>query len=198
MSGRARKPKPRIPTRAVRAGALVYLRYPTPRDRGEFMALKRASRRFLAPWEATPTDGTDMFSPAVFDRLLKTRRGPFNHRFLICLRGEPRGCIVGQNSLGNIVRGAFQSCYVGYWIGAAHTRRGYTTEALRLAVDFAFRTLELHRVEANIVPRNRPSKGLVKKLGFRYEGTAKRYLSINHRWEDHEHWAITREEWARD
>lgn len=139
-----------------------------------------------------------MFSPAVFDRLMTTRRGELNHRFVICLReGELRGAIIGQISLGNIARGAFQSCYVGYWIGAAHAGRGLMTEALGLALKFGFGTLALHRVEANIVPRNKPSRRLVKKLGFRYEGTAKRYLRIAGRWQDHEHWAITAEEWPK-
>jgi ribosomal-protein-alanine N-acetyltransferase len=196
MKRRAERQIAKAPPRAVQVGPTVYLRYPTSRDRDEFMALKLASRRFLEPWEATPTDGTDMFSAAAFDRLLKTRRNSLNHRFLICPRtGDHRGQIVGQISLSSIIRGPFQSCFVGYWIGAAHIRRGYATEALRLALDFAFRTLKLHRVEANIVPRNRASKALVKKLRFRYEGTSKRYLRIAGKWADHEHWALTVEEW---
>jgi len=69
------------------------------------------------------------------------------------------------------------------------------SEAVRLALRHAFMKLKLHRVEANVVPRNRASKGLVKKLGFRYEGTAKRYLRIAGKWQDHEHWAMTVEEW---
>ncbi len=183
----------KAPANAVEVGRRVYLRYPTARDRVQLMALKVASRTFLEPWEGTPTDGLDMFSDAWFARYMSMRRGTANHRFLICLRENRR--IAGIMSLGHIVRGAFQSCYIGYWTGQPFARRGYTTEALGLTLRFVFRTLKLHRVEANIVPRNRASKGLVRKLGFRYEGTAKRYLSINHRWEDHEHWAITREEW---
>lgn len=185
----------KAPANAVEVGRLVYLRYPTARDRAQLVALKVASRAFLEPWEGTPTDGLDMFSDAWFTRYMTMRKTDANHRFLICRREDRR--IAGTMSLGNIVRGAFQSCYAGYWIGQPFARRGYTSEALALALRFAFGTLKLHRVEANILPRNRPSKGLVKKLGFRYEGTAKRYLSINHIWEDHEHWAITAEEWPR-
>jgi ribosomal-protein-alanine N-acetyltransferase len=69
------------------------------------------------------------------------------------------------------------------------------TEGLRLAVRHAFRTLKLHRVEAGIQPHNAASIGVVKKLGFRYEGTALRLLEINGAWADHERWAITAEEW---
>jgi len=184
----------RVPglARAVEIGPRVFLRYPTARDETEFMGLKRASRRFLAPWEATPI-GLDTFGPLYFARLLKNRRNELNHRFLICRRDDGR--IVGQISLSSIVRGAFQSCYVGYWIGRPFARQGFTTEALHLILRFAFRGLKLHRVEANIVPRNRASKALARKCGLRYEGTSKRYLRIAGRWQDHEHWAMTAEEW---
>ena len=94
------------------------------------------------------------------------------------------------------MRGAFQSCHCGYWIGAAHTRRGYTSEALALVLRHAFARLALHRVEANMLPRNAASRGVAQKCGLRQEGLAKRYLNVNGVWEDHEIWAITAEERA--
>jgi ribosomal-protein-alanine N-acetyltransferase len=99
--------------------------------------------------------------------------------------------------VSGIIRGSFQSSYVGYWIGRPFAGHGFMTEALGLVLVFAFRTLGLHRVEANIIPGNRASLRLVKRLGFRYEGTAVRYLRINGRWQDHEHWAITADEPGR-
>jgi ribosomal-protein-alanine N-acetyltransferase len=185
----------RVPglARAVMATPRIFLRYPTARDEGEFMGLKRASRRFLEPWEATPTNGLDTFGPRYYARILKNCRSELHQRFLICARDDGR--VVGQIGLNSIVRGAFQSCYVGYWIGEAFARQGFATEALGLVLGFAFRKLKLHRVEANIVPRNRASRALARKCGLRYEGTSKRYLRVAYRWEDHEHWAITAEEW---
>jgi ribosomal-protein-alanine N-acetyltransferase len=69
------------------------------------------------------------------------------------------------------------------------------TEALDLALRHAFRTLKLHRIEANIQPENAASIALVRKLAFRLEGFSPRYLKIGGRWRDHERWAILREEW---
>lgn len=181
------------PPRAAQVGQRTFLRYPTAADRDEFLSVRLASRAHLEPWEGTPADGSDPFGPASFDRLLKTRRNEFNHRFLICLL--PAGEIIGQVSLGNIVRGSFQSCYTGYWLAKPHTGRGLMTEALGLALRHAFVDLKLHRVEANIIPTNRASLALAKRCGMRYEGTAQRYLRIDGRWRDHEHWAITSEEW---
>jgi ribosomal-protein-alanine N-acetyltransferase len=59
----------------------------------------------------------------------------------------------------------------------------------------AFRTLRLHRLEANIQPGNLASIALVRRLGFRREGLSRRYLKIGGRWRDHERWAILAEEW---
>ena len=91
--------------------------------------------------------------------------------------------------------GPIQSAFLGYWTGAPHVRRGYMTEALQLALRHAFRTLKLHRVEANIIPRNKASKALVKRAGFTREGLSRRYLKIAGRWQDNERWVLLREDW---
>jgi ribosomal-protein-alanine N-acetyltransferase len=100
-------------------------------------------------------------------------------------------------ALSQIFRGNLKSAYVGYWIGAMFSRQGYMTEALGLLLSFAFGSLRLHRIEANIQPENAPSKALVTRIGFRKEGFSPRYLKLAGRWKDHERWAICREDWAR-
>ena len=76
-----------------------------------------------------------------------------------------------------------------------HNGRGYATEAVRQAVDAAFGPLELHRVQAAVMPRNVGSIRVLEKAGFREEGFARRYLRIAGNWEDHKLYAVTREEW---
>jgi ribosomal-protein-alanine N-acetyltransferase len=63
-----------------------------------------------------------------------------------------------------------------------------------MGIDHCFRSLGLHRVEINIRPENRPSRRVVEKLGFRYEGLRERYLHINGQWCDHLSFAVTAEE----
>ena len=72
--------------------------------------------------------------------------------------------------------------------------RGYCTEALSGAMTFAFDLLQLHRIQAAIMPRNAASIRVVEKNGFRREGLAERYLLIGGRWEDHAIYAVTRED----
>ncbi|MFK8023299.1 MAG: GNAT family N-acetyltransferase [Ilumatobacter sp.] len=105
------------------------------------------------------------------------------------------GHVVGEVNLNNVVRGAMQSCTVGYWIDQRHAGNGYTVEGVALVIRFAFEQLGLHRVEICIVPRNRRSRRIMEKLAIREEGIAQRYLEINGTWEDHVRYAMTSEEW---
>lgn len=172
--------------RALEVGRRVYLSRPTPRDRDEYLTLRRRSAAFLKRWEPAPPPGRK--AAALFTEWLRSSRGGRHEKLLI--RRLEDGALVGAINLNEIVRGPSQSCFLGYWIGAEHARRGYMTEAIQLALRHGFATLGLHRVEANILPTNRPSIALVKRAGFRREGYSPRYLRIAGRWEDHERWAL--------
>ena len=55
---------------------------------------------------------------------------------------------------------------VGYMLGAAHQHKGLMQEALAAVLDYGFRTLRLHTVEANVNPANEASIKLLEKIGF--------------------------------
>ena len=103
--------------------------------------------------------------------------------------------LIGCININEIVRGAFQSAFLGYYAFLPHNGKGLMKQALALVVSEAFHQLQLHRLEANIQPSNVASIALVKSLGFRLEGYSKRYLKIDGEWRDHERYAITAEEW---
>ena len=107
-----------------------------------------------------------------------------------------RGELIGEVSLGSVQRGPFQSAFVGYWVDQHHAGNGYVPEAVLLTLRYAFDDLELHRVEAAIVPRNARSRRVADKLGLRDEGISERFLQIRGVWEDHVRYAMTAEEWA--
>jgi ribosomal-protein-alanine N-acetyltransferase len=127
-------------------------------------------------------------SPQPYDQFLQRRQMPENDGFFICDRASGR--IAGVINLNCIVRGFFQSAYLGYGVGAPFARQGYMTEGLKLLTRYAFSEMNLHRVEANIQPQNFASIALVRKCGFRKEGFSPRYLKIAGQWRDHERWAL--------
>lgn len=110
----------------------------------------------------------------------------------------PRERLVGQVTIGNIVRRAFCSGYAGYWIDSRYAGRGIIPVALALAVDHAFMHGSLHRIEVNIRPENVASRRVVEKLGFREEAHHARYLHIDGAWRDHIGYALTTEDVAAE
>ena len=99
-------------------------------------------------------------------------------------------------TVSEIIRGALESAFLGYYGMAGLQGRGLMGDALSLVVAYAFGPLGLHRLEANIQPGNEPSRALARRLGFCLEGLSPRYLRINGEWRDHERWAILADERA--
>lgn len=172
---------------AVVLGKKIYLRFLTVNDLKEFIALNRASKRLHRGLASPPTQ------PDEFHALLKKCGNDDFVCFVVC-RVED-GAIAGAIILSQIFRGGFQNAYLGYYVGAAYSRQGYMSEAIQLALKYAFENLRLHRLEANIQPGNDASIAMVKRAGFVREGYSKRYLKIGGRWRDHERWAIIAEDW---
>jgi ribosomal-protein-alanine N-acetyltransferase len=170
------------------AHARVRLRRLVRTDRDEFLSLATESRELHRPWTYPPE------RPEQFDELFaRSRRDDFTC-LLACLRET--GEIAGVFTVSQIVRGAFQSAYLGYYAHQRHSRQGYMAEAMAQLLDHAFGTLALHRLEANIQPGNRASIALARGAGFRLEGFSPRYLLIGGQWRDHERYAITGDEHA--
>lgn len=151
-------------------------------DAAELIAANLASQKYHFPWVTPFIDQTG------FDNWFShTLTGP-NIGFVA--RELASNKVVGVVNINEIVAGAFQSAYLGYYGMLSFARTGLMTEALRAVVRYAFNELGLHRLEANIQPANAASIALVRRLGFRQEGFSPRYLRINGEWQDHERWAL--------
>jgi ribosomal-protein-alanine N-acetyltransferase len=105
------------------------------------------------------------------------------------------GAFAGEINLNNVVRGAFQSATIGYWIDKSRAGRSLMSEAVVVLAQYAFEEMRLHRLEICIIPRNVNSRRVMEKLDIRTEGIAERFLEINGAWEDHIRYGITYEEW---
>lgn len=174
---------------ALAIGERVFLRRPTARDRDEYLALMRCSRRLHHPWVSPPTEPEKYLG-----YLRRIRRGE-TVGFLVCRLED--GAIVGVLNLNQIVRGAYSSAYVGYFGSAPFNGYGYMTDGMQLLFRYVFTELKLHRLEANIQPDNTSSIALARRCGFQLEGFSPRYLRIRGRWRDHQRWAMLAEDWHR-
>ena len=134
-------------------------------------------------------------APEAFARYLERASSDSHRCFLVVQRDTKE--IVGVINLNNLIRGAFQNAFLGYYCFSPHAKKGLMFEGMVLVLTHAFRTLKLHRVEANIQPNNRGSIALVRKCGFVREGFSRRYLKVRGRWKDHQRWALLSEDFQR-
>lgn len=173
----------------------LHLEQPEQRHERGFLAAAARSARLHRPWVSPPRDRS-----AYRSWLARTRDERHASWLIVASAHESKedgSDLVGVVNANEIVRGAFQSAYLGYYAFVPHAGRGAMKRGLALALRACFRDLRLHRVEANVQPGNEASIALVRGLGFRLEGVSPRYLKIGGRWRDHERWALLAEEFRR-
>lgn len=169
------------------------------RDAATWSDLRIRNEQWLAPWEGRqpqlpPSSWEDRHSTAAFAAMLRVLRRDARDGRCLPFAVLWDGALVGQVTASNLVRGAFQSASVGYWVDSGHAGRGIVPTALALVVDHCFAEVGLHRVEANVRPENGPSLRVVRKLGFREEGLHPHFLFIDGGWRDHLSFALTLED----
>lgn len=146
------------------------------------------NKAFFEPFD--PAAGTELFYCGLSTQAPCSGRGKSRARrrlsFLHRAKGTA-GADYRHGALNNVVWGSFCSCFLGYKLDKDWLRQGLMSEAVKECVRIAFEELGLHRIEANIMPHNIASLGVVRRCGFVEEGLARKYLKINGVWEDHLH-----------
>jgi [ribosomal protein S5]-alanine N-acetyltransferase len=147
-------------------------------DADELAALYVANRDFLAPFEPIRPDS--FFTSSGQRRRLS--RPVDGWRFAIL---DDAGAIAGAINISNVVRGAFHSANLGYFVSQHANGRGLATAAVGDVCVFAFGTAGLHRLEAGTLLENVASQRVLEKNRFEQIGVAREYLQIAGRWQDH-------------
>ncbi len=153
-------------------------------DGAELARAYTANREHLAPWEP------------LRDASFYTAEWQENHvRQCVVDAADGRGArfviessdgrILGRVNLNNIVRGAFRSADLGYWVDAEHGRRGLASRSVRAIVEHAREDLALHRIQAATLLHNVASQRVLAVNGFARIGVAPKYLHIAGEWQDH-------------
>jgi ribosomal-protein-alanine N-acetyltransferase len=179
-------------------GGRVFLRPLRVEDWDAWREVRLRCRQWLERWEPLAEAGST--DPALEREAFRARCGAWDRQrhfdsaygFGLFMHD---GRFIGEVSIGSVQRGPFQMGYIGYWVDEAFAGQGYIPEGVVLVIRHAFEVLQLHRLEAAIVPRNTASRRVAEKLELRDEGIAVRFLQIQGVYEDHVRYAITLEEW---
>jgi len=154
---------------------------------GDGAALARAylaNREHLAPWEPTRSEAffTDAAQEEQAQQCVTDAASGRSIRFVI---ESDDGEIRGRMNLNNIVRGAFWSADLGYWIDVSRLRRGLASRAVARVSAYARDELRLHRLQAATLLHNTGSQRVLTGNGFERIGLAPKYLRIAGEWQDH-------------
>lgn len=100
------------------------------------------------------------------------------------------GRLLGAISLRIVA--AHRRAEVGYWVARAEWGKGFATDALRVAIAYAFDVIGLHRVDAHHFVENPASGQVMTKAGMRSEGRRREAVFRDGRPRDLEEYAILR------
>ncbi len=116
-----------------------------------------------------------------------------NHIFAITLRSG----VEAMGAIGLHVELKHERAEIGYWLGVPYWGHGYTTEAARAVVSYAFASGGINRVFACHFTRNPASGRVLLKIGMQHEGTMRQHIV---KWGEHvdvDYYGIVREDWEK-
>ena len=161
----------------------VSLVVPEPHHAAELARFMSRNRKHFASGEPARMDSyyTEEGQRDAISSWARERTNDTRYLWIIRLGDE----IAGRISLNSVVRGALQSASVGFLVGKEFGGRGIATEALRQTIAFAFRDIDLHRIQAEALLDNAPSQAVLERCGFEQYGIAEDYLRIDGQWQTH-------------
>ena len=84
---------------------------------------------------------------------------------------------------------------IEYCVGAAFQCRGYATEATKAVIAYGFDSMNLHKVQICTKTINVPSRRVIEKCGFTYEGTLRDYFYMDGEYVGRHYFSILRSEY---
>lgn len=111
------------------------------------------------------------------------------------LEERNRGTLVGTCTLAALSP-EHRRAEVGFALARSAWGNGYIAEALTALLDFAFDVLRLHRLEADVDPRNMRSIRVRERLGFVREGHLRERYHLHGETQDSLLYGLLGREWA--
>lgn len=112
---------------------------------------------------------------------------------LVCADGDPVGLVLLIREKPNDAE--LRRAELAFWTTPEAQDQGYATDAARTIVGYGFDRLGLHKVIARTYETNPASTRVLKKLGFRQEGTLREEAFVDGEWIDVGRYGLLAEEW---
>lgn len=105
--------------------------------------------------------------------------------------------LIGTSTLYNVDL-THRRAEVGYALNRDQWGKGYVNEALKALLRYAFAELNLHRLEADVDPRNAASIKTLERLGFKREGYLRERWHVDGEIQDALFYGLLRREFKED
>jgi len=102
--------------------------------------------------------------------------------------------LIGTTTLFNLDLKSHRA-EIGYCLDRDEWGKGYMNEALQAVLAYAFIELAMHRIEADVDPRNSASIRTIERLGFQREGYLRERWQVNGEIQDTVFYGLLRPEW---
>lgn len=102
--------------------------------------------------------------------------------------------LAGTLTLHNI-KASHRTAEIGYWLGTAFEGRGLMTQAVSALVVYAFRELNLNRLEIRASTKNLKSRAIPERLGFTLEGILRQEVVLYDKPQDMALYALLKQDW---
>ncbi|TKG93504.1 N-acetyltransferase [Puteibacter caeruleilacunae] len=88
-----------------------------------------------------------------------------------------------------------QKSEIGYWLTEEMQGKGIILQATKKLTEFAFRNMELNRIQIKCATKNYKSKAIPEKLGFKFEGTEREAEKLGSKFHDLDVYSYLKKEW---
>src|SRR5919107_3868931 len=175
------------------------------RIESERLVLRRFKESDLAPFMAYRNDPEvakyqiwdycDKQEATAFIREMESARpGVPGEWFQFAIESKETGTLVGDCALQVDGQEPYRA-EIGFTLAREHQGKGFASEAVSCLLDFAFASLELHRIFAIADCRNKPSWRLLERVGMRQEGHFLENVWFKGEWSDEYLYAVLKDEW---
>ena len=90
-------------------------------------------------------------------------------------------------------KGKTREIELGYAIGSRYWKKGYMTEALKMAIDYIFNNTKYERIVCGFIAGNEASKRVLEKCGFNYSCRINNDVKYNDVYYDAEYYKLDKE-----
>lgn len=111
-------------------------------------------------------------------------------RFWVYRKSNPSE-VIGTVSFSFFKGSPFKSIMIGYKLLPQYWHQGYATEAIGMCLEIVPAVMDVHRIEAFVLPENHASQAVLERLDFRLEGTAYACLEVKGVRRDHLQYSYT-------